>query len=355
LTITLNNPANGLANPYDGGNPFPYVVPTTDEERRNFRYVTPVAIQAWNHDFRNGVVQQWNFTVQKQTIADWIVSAAYVGSKGNHLFMTAQANPAIFGRTGTVDQRRLYGPVFASITDYNSRGNSIYHSLQLTANKRLSRNFTLLANYTWSKLIDDASADGDSPTNPFNFRHERGPSDLDLSHRFVASFLWALPKLNGQHAAIRHILGGWETNGIVNLQSGSRVNIVSGVDNSQSANNNDRADLVGDPSLPGGRSLDERLLRYFNTAAFTANALGTFGNVGRNILKGPGEATVDFGLFKNFQLQERLRLQVRGEFFNFFNRVNLGNPNGNAGAAAFGRITGAGAPRVAQVAMKLTF
>lgn len=133
------------------------------------------------------------------------------------------------------------------------------------------------------------------------------------------------------------------------------MNIVSGVDNSQSANNNDRADQAGNPALAGGRSRDERIARYFHTAAFTVNARGTSGNVGRNILRGPGDATVDFGLYKNFQKQERLRLQVRGEFFNFFNRVNLGNPAGNASAANFGRITGAGARRVAQVAMKLSF
>jgi hypothetical protein len=292
LTINLNNPANGLANP---------TVPTTDEERRTFRYLTPVSIQAWNHDIRNGVVQKWNFTVQEQTFGDWIFTGAYAGSKGNHLFMTSQANPAIFGRTGTVDQLRLYGPVFSSITDYSLRGNSIDHSLQLTANIRLTRSFAALANYTWSKLIGDSSGDGDAPADPFNFRHERGPSDLDVPHRFVASFLWALPKLAGQHAAVRHALGGWETNGIVSLTSGGWVNIVSGVDNSQSANNNDRGDLVGNPALPGGRSRDEQIARYFHTAAFTVSARGTFGNVGRNILRGRGDATVDFGLFKNFQ------------------------------------------------------
>jgi len=269
--------------------------------------------------------------------------------------MTSQANPAIFGRPGTVDQRRIYGPAFASITDYNARGNSLYHSMQLAANKRLTTNFTLLASYTWSKLIDDASADGDTPTDPFNFRHERGPSDLDLAHRFVASFLYALPKLGGRNVFLRQVLGGWETNGIVSLQSGSWVNIVSGVDNSQSATNNDRADLVGNPYLDTSRSRDELIRRYFNTEAFTVNRAGTFGNVGRNILRGPGDATVDFGLFKNFPLTERVRLQVRGEFFNLFNRVNLGNPIGNASAANFGQITSAGNPRVAQLALKLNF
>ena len=286
---------------------------------------------------------------------DWILTGAYVGSKGNHLFMTAQANPAVFGRTGNADQRRLYAPVFASIADYSSRANSIYHSMQLSANKRLSRNFTALVSYTWAKLIDDASSDGDGPANPFNFRHERGPGDFDLTHRFVGSFLYALPKLSTRPAALRHLLGGWEANGIVTFESGAWVNIVSGVDNSQAATNADRADLIGNPFLDTGRARGELIRQYFNTAAFRANAAGTFGNVGKNILRGPGLANTDFGLFKNVSLRERLRLQVRGEFFNLFNRVNLGNPNANQGSAVFGRITSAGPPRVAQVALKLMF
>jgi len=355
LTLTINNPVNGLANPYDGGNPFPYKVPTTQQERQSFRYVRPVALQAWNHDFRNGVVQQWNFTLQRQMLGDWIMTAAYVGSKGNHLFMTSQANPAIFGRPGNADARRIYAPVYAGIADYSARANSLYHSLQLTANKRLSRNFTVLANYTWAKLMDDASADGDSPANPFDFRHERGPGDFDLTHRFVGSFLYALPRFASALPAVRHVLGGWEANGIVTFESGGWVNMVSGVDNSQAATNADRADLAANPFLDTGRPRAELIRQYFNTAAFRANAAGTFGNVGKNILRGPGAATTDFGLFKNVALRERLRLQIRGEFFNLFNRVNLGNPNANQGSANFGRITGAGAPRVAQVALKLLF
>jgi hypothetical protein len=157
------------------------------------------------------------------------------------------------------------------------------------------------------------------------------------------------------HAALRHVIGGWETNGIVTLQSGSWVNIVSGIDNSQSATNNDRADLVGNPFLDTGRPRSELIRQYFNTKAFTVNAPGTFGTVGKNILRGPGNAVVDFGLFKNFAIHEQWRLQLRGEFFNFFNRVNLNNPVANAGAANSGQINGAGAPRVTQFALKLVF
>jgi hypothetical protein len=264
-------------------------------------------------------------------------------------------NPAIFGGAGSVDARRILAPNFGSVTDQSSRGNSIYHALQLSLNKRLTRGFTLLANYTWSKMIDDASGDGDSPANPFNFRNERGPSDLDITHRFVGSYIWQLPKLANQNAIVRHALGGWETNGIVTFESGGWINFVSGRDNSGTGVNADRADLVGNPFLDTSRPRAQLINAYFNTAAFAQNAPGTFGTVGRNIMRGPGLANVDFGLAKFFAIHEQMRLQFRGEFFNAFNRVNLGNPNTNAGTAQFGRITSAGSPRVIQLALKFYF
>ncbi len=357
LKLTANNPVGGVDNPYQGfGNPFPFNPPSTPDEIAAYRWVTPMAITQWNPNFRNAVAQQWNLNVQRQFFGSWIGTVAYVGSKGNHLFMTTELNPAIFGAPGnTVNARRPLFPTFANVSDQSSRGNSIYHALQTTMNKRFEKGLTLLANYTWSKMIDDASNDGGNPTNPFDIRNQRGPSDLDRTHRFVGSFVYELPKLTSMPTLVRQILGGWETNGIVTLVSGSWMTIGSGVDNSRSAVNLDRADLVGDPFLDTSRPRGELVQRYFNTSAFTVNALGTFGNSGRNIIRGPGDATVDAGISKNFIIREGMRLQFRSEFFNFFNRVNLGNPNTNASAAQFGRITGAGSPRVIQFALKFMF
>jgi hypothetical protein len=119
--------------------------------------------------------------------------------------------------------------------------------------------------------------------------------------------------------------------------------------------NADRADLIGNPFLDTGRARGDLVNRYFNTDAFAFNAIGTFGTAGRNILRGPGNINVDIGIFKNFSLFETHRVQFRAEGFNVGNRVNLGNPNANRSAAAFGRITGAGAPRVIQLALKYQF
>jgi len=357
LKLTINNPPQGLDNPYaETGNPFPFSPPRTAEEKARYVFLTPMAVTQWNHDFRNAVVQQWNFNLQRQLRETYIVTAAYVGSKGNHLFMANEMNPAIFGAPGrTLDQRRPLFPTFASVSDQSSQGNSIYHSLQFSLNKRLSKGFTVLSNYTWSKLIDDASGDGDAPSNPFNIRNEKGLSDFDLTHRFVTSFVWELPRLSGRGRLVRSVFGWWETNGIVTLESGRPFTVVSGRDNSTSGVNQDRADLIGNPGLDTGRPRGQVVLEYFNHAAFAQNAAGTFGNSGRNILRDPGVATVDFGVIKNIPVSETNRIQFRAELFNLFNRVNLGTPNANQSAGNFTRITTAGPPRVIQLALKYVF
>jgi len=355
LKLTVNNPAGGLDAPYLGvGNPFPFTAPQTDAEKLAYRYVLPLQMSQYSANMRNGIAQQWNLSLQQQ-VANYVISAAYVGSKGNHLFMSNEENPGIFGRPGNLNQRRALAPGFANLTEFSSRGNSIYHSLQLGVNRRLTKGFTVLGNYTWSKLIDDSSGDGDLPSNPFNFRNERGRSDLDIAHRFVASYVWDLPLLNGKSAFLRHTLGGWSTNGIATLETGTPINFISGRDNSMSGVNQDRADLVGNPFLDASRPRGELVQRFFNTAAFATNAIGTFGTVGRNIMSGPGLINLDFGAVKNFVLTERIRLQFRGEIFNIANRVNFNNPNTNQSSPQFGFITAAGSPRVSQLALKLNF
>jgi hypothetical protein len=356
LKLTINNPSGGLTSPYaDTGNPFPFEAPT-DQARAGYRFLTPMAVTQWARDFRNAVARQWNVNVQQQLWSSYIVTVAYVGSKADHLFMTTELNPAIFGAPGrTLDERRRLFPTFASITNQSSDASSTYRALQLTVNKRLSRGVTLQSNYTWSRLLDTASGDGDGPPNPFDVKGNRGPSDFDLSHRFVSSFIWQLPELAGRHAVLRRVFGGWETNGIVILESGAPFSVLSGRDNSQSGVNRDRADQVGDPKLDTGRPRGELIAGYFNTAAFQTNAPGTFGNSGRNTLRGRGFASVDFGVIRNVRFAGRHRLQFRTEVFNLFNRVNLGMPVNNVSAPNDGQIISAGSPRVIQLALKYAF
>ncbi len=357
IKLTIDNPPLGIDNPYsEVGNPFPFAAPSTPEDKARYKFLTPMAIQQWDPDFRNAVVQQWNFTLQRQFFASYVATVAYVGSKGNHLFMGNELNPAIFGAPGRnlLERRRLY-PTFATITNQSSQGNSTYHSLQLNLNKRLARGLTILGSYTWSKLLDDSSGDGSAPSDPSNIAREKGPSDFDLTHRFVTTYIWELPRLAGATPIVRRLFGDWETNGSVALESGRWFSVVSGRDNSQSGVNGDRADVVGDPHLDTGRPRGEQVLRYFNTDAFRQNAAGTFGTSGRNILRGPGFAGVNFGVIKNIPIKERHRLQFRTEIFNLFNRVNLDRPNANQSANIFGEIRGAGDPRLIQMALKYSF
>ena len=356
LKLVISNPSGGLANPYsDTGNPFPYQSPTSDAQRKNLNFFLPMTIQQWDPDFRNARVQQWNLNVQRQ-VGSWVTTVAYVGSSGRHLLITSEINPAVFGKTGkTLDARRVYAPYYSSNLDQLSTGNSFYNALQITESKRLSHGLTVLLNYTWSKFLDSASGDGALAYNPFNRRSNYGISDNDVPHRVVGSFIWQLPSPANRNGLLRTVAGGWELNGIVTLQSGSPFNVVSGVDNSQSGVNADHADLIGDWRISGERSKDAMLNQYFNTGAFALNAPGTFGNTGRNVLRGPGLRNIDIGTVKSFQVRERYRVQLRGEAFNIANHANFGSPNASVSSATFGRITTAGDPRVMQVALKLLF
>jgi Carboxypeptidase regulatory-like domain len=357
LKLTVNQPSGGLNNPYaDSGNPFPFRSPTTPQETAAYKFLLPLNITQWDPNFRNAIIQQWNFTLQHQFFGSWIATAAYVGNKGNHLFLQQELNPAIFGAPGrTVDARRTYAPTFTSMTSYPSVGNSTYHALQLSVNKRLTRGLTVLANYTWSKMLDNGSGDGDQPSNPLNFSNEKGPSNQDIPQRIVGSFIWQMPALAKSNVLVRQALGGWELNGITVLQSQTPFSITAGKDNSGSAVNQDRADVVGDWHIPDDRSKNDIILRAFNPAAFAQNRAGTFGNAGRNILRGMFRENLDFGAIKNFAITERHKVQFRAEIFNILNHANLGNPNGNQSAVQFGRITGASAPRVIQLALKYIF
>ena len=348
-----------VENPYGNTvNPWPFTAPATADARRNYRFLRPLQLQPYSADFGNGYMQQWNFNLQREMFGAWVGTLAYVGSKGNHLFNQIEGNPAVFrtgATTANTNARRLYAPDFGPVSLQLSDGNSNYHSLQMSVNKRFAHGFSLLASYTFSKLIDDASGDGSASPNPFSQRFNRGLSNLDIPHRVVSSLVYELPRLTGANPALKWMLGGWDLNCIAALQSGSVFTVASGRDNSFSGVNQDRADLIGNPFLDSSRPHGELVDRYFNIDAFAFNAVGTFGTSGRNILRGPGDVSVDAGLFKNIPIREGHRVQFRMETFNVLNRVNFGNPNANRSAAAFGRITSAGQPRVIQLALKYQF
>ncbi|HTM47322.1 MAG TPA: carboxypeptidase regulatory-like domain-containing protein [Bryobacteraceae bacterium] len=311
---------------------------------------------------RAGYIQNWNYVIERELPGSVLLRASYVGSKGTDLVMTKEVNPGIYGPGATaanINQRRPLARIGALALGY-SDSNSSYNSMQITVQKRHSKGFSVLGNYTWGRSIDYASFSSVSGNNagpdPFNLRNARGFSNWDIKHRVSVSGLWEMPRLNRANPVIKAVLGGWQQNGILTLETGIPLTVVSGADNNFDGVTGDYADyLGGDWKIGGDRSKSQQIARWFNTSVFRSNAVGTFGSGRRAQLRGPGAWNLDYSLFKSFDLIERLRLQLRGEFFNVFNHANLGSPGTTVNSTTFGVISGASSPRIVQVAMKLIF
>jgi hypothetical protein len=286
------------------------------------------------------------------------------GNSSRKLYMQRDVNAPILSpgaAAGNVNQRRPYLPgAFAQIAVTETASNAHYDSLQMSLNKRFSHGFTLQASYTLGKAIDEISEDKMNPTavslvNSNNRRQERAVSAIDTRHIFVVSYVWDLPAVNRWGFLGKHVLSGWNWNGITRLQSGSAFNVVSGRDTNLDGNNNDRPDLTGNPFMDTGRPKDQIIARYFDPTAFRIPANGFEGSAGRNLLYGPGTVDWTVSFFKSFRVTESHRVQFRTEFFNFFNSVNFGNPNATASNANVGRILSAGSARIVQFGLKYQF
>ncbi len=351
---TTADPFAGRTTPFPGPSPKP----------ANFAIPRPLSWNAIDPDYNNAYTQQWNVTLERQVLgAANIVRATYMGSKGTRLPLVYTENVGLYvpgqSTRANVNQRRPYWPDFTGVKVMKSVANSTYHAAIFTFERRFSRNWSVTSSYTFSKNIDSAvnagTANSGVINNPYNWNSDRGLSDSHRPHAFVTSYLWDLPKLKGMNPVLRAVLGGWQNNGIVSAYSGLTFSAAAGIDQSMTANGADRADISRDWRLDSGRSKNDRILKWFDTAAFSLPREGTFGTSGRNILSGPASVTVDWGLFKQIPVREGHNLQFRTEFFNLFNHANLGLPNNNLQTAQFGRITSAGAPRIIQFALKYVF
>jgi len=329
-----------------------------------FPFPLPDSALAIQRDLRTGYMQHWNFNVERQLGDRSLVEVAYVGSKGTKLLTARDINqpqPSVLPPGLPFVPRP--DPRFDDIDLLESRANSNYNALQMRYQQRLTRGFSALVSYTWSKSIDDASnffssaGDPNFPQNSYNVAAERGRSNFDVAHRLSASYSYALPFRHAEGLAGKFI-NGWETFGIVTLQTGRpfTVALLSEIDNSGTGRSilgfgaNDRPNLVGNPELSNPTTS-----QWLNTAAFAFSAPGTFGNAGRNILEGPGFQSVNASLVKNTHFTERVNLQFRAEAFNLFNHPNFNLPDNFLGSPTFGRITSARDPRHIQFGLKLLF
>jgi outer membrane receptor protein involved in Fe transport len=338
---------------------------------------TPTLFSVDPH-LRTPYMQQWHLSVQHEFPGNNLIDLTYAGSKGNKLFVFYNGNQATptADPTSPIASRRPVPLIDSGISSFRSGGASSYNSLQAHYEKRFSHGLQLQASYTWAHSIDNASNANLGPTQNNSdfrdFRHperEFGNSDFDVRHRFVVSSIYELPVGHGKHflgdatGILSKIVEGWQFANIVTVSSGNSYTVL---DNGSFSNSDggaggvsQRPDRVGDPNatpcVPG---------TFFNTCAFANPSAGSFGNVGRNTIRGPGYRVWDLSIFKIIQTSERTKLEFRAEFFNILNHTNFlfarpgpqsGNNSTILGTQQFGFVTAAHDPRQIQFALKFSF
>ena len=397
----FNSFAPGTVNPYPfiaGGHLGQFFVPKV-----SFAFVV-------DPHFRTPYSENYNYGFQYQLTKDTLIEAYYVGSLGRKLITSADVNfpqPSILmqqfnnaGFTNADCARPLAGcsdptDPNSSLTEAgqlltdHSNGVSESHEFQLTVDKRFSGGFNLRGAYTLAKTIDVQSgfrARSSLQTDPLDQNLDRGLADFDATHRLALSGSWEIPwdrPFRNNHF-MRKLTEGWQINGIASFQSGAPFTIFSNDNQSQQASGLDRADLVGKPQTfnartvrtfsPDPNGINGSCLNgtttgnfYFNPLAYDcANVtegggipLFSFGNSGRNSIRGPGINNVDLSIFKTFKFNERSALELRTEFFNAFNHTQFllsGNSSSVFGFnGTFGQLTQARDPRIIQFALKLSF
>ncbi len=298
-------------------------------------------------EFPQGKVHRWSLDLQQELGGGSMVSVGYVGSQSVELTRQFNINQPVLG-AGSIASRRPY-PNLGDITWTDGTGRSNYNSLEAKFQRRMRNGFDLLVAYTLSKAIDDGVVSDDAGSgvlNSYNREGERGLSAWDRRHRFVTSGSYLSPFQNV-------LARGWQLSAIFTLTSGSPFTPVMSFDAAGIGNlGNQRPNLAGDPSLSGD---DRSVNRWFNTAAFISPAAGTFGNAGRNTLTGPGVNTLDTAVSRRFTLPKDVNVQVRLEMFNVLNHANFLLPNRIVDSPLFGTISGAGAARQGQIAVKVAW
>ena len=327
--------------------------------------VTDVRLRAVNPDSVTPSVDQWNIGIQRLLPGDIVLTADYVGTKGTHLTVLRNLNQQTFDANG-FGTGIVPFPLLGPIEYRDSMGNSIYHGLDFTVEKRFSQGLSFRGSYTFSKSIDFTQEHlfrGTSRSfgqNSNDIRGDRrGPSDFDVRHRLVLSYNYELPVGRNRtyltQGAAAHILGGWRVSGITNMRTGLPFHIRATQNNGAIGGPRGglveaQADCLGPARKIG--SVDE----WFDTSAFAVPP-GRLGTCGRNTESGPGYINFDIGLARAFEyFGEGRSLELRWEIFNVFNTPQFGRPNNNASSSGFGQITSlSGDPRVMQFALKFIF
>ena len=389
--IDTPNPVGGLSNPwqgYPGGNPFP----------QNGKAVFPAVAGVYVNMPLNPkptYVAQWNATYQRQFGGNWMASISYLGNKTTHLWSgNGEINPAVFKGTGActingvnyttcsttsnTNQRRvLYlanptlGAAYASINTSDDGAVAHYQGVLISVQHHFSHGFTFNANYTNSYCLSDTEfgAALATPANsqPFNRHADWGPCIFDTRHNFNTS-LAATSGVQRGSALKSRLLSNWQLAPLFHAGSGQPLGTTVGKDNSLTGLGQDRPVQILSNPYPSSRTCNiAPCVQWLNPQAFQPNALGTYGTLGRNALRGPGSVNLDVALSRAFKFNERFTLQARAEAFNIINHANFvgaispaGQPSfttmsTNLSSATYGQVQAAFDPRILQFALKLSF
>ncbi len=318
-------------------------------------------------DFQNAFIQEWSADLQRQLGNTWLFDIGYVGTRGLHLVQETDPNQPInltSASTLSPAAQATYAgycqagscqspiPYLANFAYTQSAGSSIYHALQAKVERRFSQGLSILASYTYSKSIDTASGPfSDSrnpnfPQNSYDVAAEKSVSDFNFPQRLSLAYIWNMPfgsttgKLHDQR--LNYLIQGWEVGSVLTVESGPPFTpVVSGnvsgadeINNATVQADTDRPNIVSSPFYPTKQTPQQWVL----PSAFSTPSAFTFGNAGRNILRGPGLGSCDFSLLRNFRLGETSKVQFRGEIFNIFNRANFDIPQNIVNTSSFGQI-----------------
>jgi hypothetical protein len=304
----------------------------------------------------------------KNTVAE----VSYVGNHGLHIwrFINGNYNDVIPSARAKVavegggDAFRRFG-FNNNVTRDESTGDSSYHGLQVTVDRRFTNRLSFQAAYTLSRTISNVPTQSyvSGTTDVFNYDLDKGYADLDRRQALVLNAVYALPSFKNLGAVGSALLGDWQLNSIASFYSGTPLNILSGVNTAGLiGNTTQRPDRV--PGVPLYLHIPGDPLSIINPLAFKIPAVGTFGNLKRGDVRGPGISNIDFSVAKNWKVKERYGIQFRTEMFNVFNHTNFRahnlsqQPGGIENVltnGGFGKATSTRGPREIQFGFKFTF
>jgi len=312
-------------------------------------------------NFRDAHAHNFNVNVQRQFGANYMTEVAYSGSRTRNAALKTDLNQAP-PRAGVTDPNvnrpfAAIDPALRTVGTLQSSGYLDYNGLLIKFQRRSANHWSFLNSYTFARAID-LNSDNDGTvtlTNIFDPEYNRGPADYDVTHTFSSNWIYELPW------AAQRGWGGWQVSGILYLRSGLPITITQSQSMLSTGITNNRPDTICDPVLS-----NPTIGQWFDTSCFkqTTDATATFGNTGRNTVRGPGQFNIDLSLIKNTKIGP-VASELRAEVFNVLNHPQFANPNGTFGTAAFGTISAMLASpscalcgtteRQVQLAMKLKF